>query len=68
MLLKQPQEHVFVLMALHVMQVRAMESRLLDEDLSTLSHQENWEIVGLLVSTLYVVQHLTEGLLKLFVG
>ena len=45
MLLKQPQEHVFVLMALHVMQVRAMESRLLDEDLATLSHHENWEVV-----------------------
>ena len=68
MLLKQPQEHVFVLMALHVMQVRAMESRLLDEDLSTLSHHENWEIVGLLITNLDVVQHLTEGLLKLLVG
>ena len=68
MLLKQPQEHVFVLMALHVMQVRAMECRLLDEDLAALAHHENWEIVGLLVSTLCVVQHLTEGLLKLLVG
>ena len=68
MLLKQPQEHVFVLMALHVMQVRAMKCRLLDEHLPTLSHHENWEVVRLLVTILDVVHHLTEGLLKLLVG
>lgn len=67
MLLKKPDKVIFILVIYHIMEVRFVDRDQVDENLSALSHQEQWEIVRVFILFLHVFQYGTKSFLILLV-